>query len=675
MSYIYFGSKWGDKSLLDEIFLKYNIAFVGFKDDDADYKNALEKIKNTYIKKGTKIVIAEGIKVKAVALSDSITLDKLIKEYDNKDKEQIKNYLSYIDDTILCVKAKLYKLSLEDEFNFGSQARRFCNIKDSITKDNIDKLLKKYSGNMHMENLKENCIKLLKENYNIVLTGALGTGKTYLAKEIAREVMKDNTAIKDYKKFIIDYYKSNKGRLEKLKKEGEELREKFVKRFPIESLKNISIDDYAVGRGDNNSFCYWIEFGLKRKLLGGFFAGGAKTYLLYYDKNTGNLMNETNNKTNDELIKEIGKELYNMATIEDYDFKNSVLDFNKRNDYLAIKIYNSYHPYTYFPMLSREYMLDICDIFNIEKDNNRYKLNKNIKKFFDDNLKDIDSYIVRMILLENFDLISGKKEYLNINNDDYGFVQFHPSYDYTDFVEGLRPIKDSNGNIMFKRKDGVFKEFCKNALQNRSSKFVFIIDEINRGEISKIFGELFFAIDTGYRGEIGRVKTQYNNLISNDETDDEFEDGFFVPENVYIIGTMNDIDRSVESMDFAMRRRFAFKEVNAKDTQYMLDNILDNEVLGEAKDRMNKLNEAIDKIEGFNSSYHIGASYFLKLKNYYDNSIDNKEEAFNNLWENHLKGLLFEYLRGMPDAENKLDELENAYNLISINGNVANNIE
>ena len=236
------------------------------------------------------------------------------------------------------------------------------------------------------------------------------------------------------------------------------------------------------------------------------------------------------------------------------------------------------------------------------------------------------------------------------------FVQFHPSYDYTDFVEGLRPIKDSNGNIMFERKDGVFKEFCKNALQNRSSKFVFIIDEINRGEISKIFGELFFAIDTGYRGEIGRVKTQYNNLISNDEADDEFEDGFFVPENVYIIGTMNDIDRSVESMDFAMRRRFAWKEIKAKDTQYMLDNILDNEVLDEAKERMNKLNKAIEKIEGFNSSYHIGASYFLKLKNYYNGG--NIEEAFNSLWENHLRGLLYEYLRGMPDAESKLEELK-----------------
>ena len=653
MQYFKFGSNWGDnKNLIDEIFLKYNITFVGFRDNKTDYERALEKTKNTYIEKGAKIAIAQSETIKAVgiAVSDSSTLDKLIKEFNETDKEFIKNYLSYIDDTILCIKCKLYKLNIDEQFNYGSpvQDKRFCNILNEETKNHIDKLLKKYSGKLAMEELGKNSIKLLKENYNLILTGAPGTGKNHLAKEIAKEMMKDNTHIKDYKQFIIDYYNSNKERLDNLKKEGDKLREEFINKFPIESLKNISIDDYAVGRGDNNSFCYWIEFGLKRKLLGGFFAGGAKTYLLYYDKKTGNLVNETD-KTDDELIKEIGKELYNMATIEDYDFKDSVLDFNKRNDYMAIKIYNTYHPYTYFPMLSREYMLDICSIFNIEKNDNRYKLNKNIKKFFDENLKGIDSYIVRRILLENFDLISGKKQDVNVNNNDYGFIQFHQSYDYTDFVEGLRPIKDSNGNIGFERKDGIFKKFCKEALKNRSSKFVFIIDEINRGEISKIFGELFFAIDPGYRGESGKVQTQYNNLINNDESDedDEFEDGFFVPENVYIIGTMNDIDRSVESMDFAMRRRFAWKEVEAKDTQ---EDIL------KSLDSNNALNNAISEIESFNSSYHIGASYFLKLKNYYNGG--NIEEAFNSLWENHLRGLLYEYLRGMPDAESKLEELK-----------------
>lgn len=243
----------------------------------------------------------------------------------------------------------------------------------------------------------------------------------------------------------------------------------------------------------------------------------------------------------------------------------------------------------------------------------------------------------------------------------YKFVQFHPSYDYTDFVEGLRP-KNDNGNIGFERKDGVFKEFCKEALNNQSSNFVFIIDEINRGEISKIFGELFFSVDSGYRGEKGKVQTQYANLI---EDGDEFKDGFYIPENVYIIGTMNDIDRSVESMDFAMRRRFAWKEIKAEDTQ---ETILKD--LGDLKDetikRMNNLNKVIrNKETNLSEAYCIGAAYFKKIKDY--------EGDFNKLWENHLKGLLFEYTRGMQNQATILKELKNAYdlkdNLINDNSN------
>jgi 5-methylcytosine-specific restriction endonuclease McrBC GTP-binding regulatory subunit McrB len=338
------------------------------------------------------------------------------------------------------------------------------------------------------------------------------------------------------------------------------------------------------------------------------------------------------------------------------------------------------------------------------------------------------------------------------------FVQFHPSYDYTDFVEGLRPVQNDDGNVGFERKDGVFKEFCKKALPNfelcyyellqdikdsmnyrllqkngdytealqvnnkdeicwtqannsdklattkvtldklkhlfakydtskkasdmskmneeirgiiggvdssyywavlkevlhrmEDKKYVFIIDEINRGEISKIFGELFFSIDPGYRGENGKVKTQYQNLI---EKDDEFYDGFYVPENVYIIGTMNDIDRSVESMDFAFRRRFAFKEVKAIDRVEMLYDV--NNGIGsyadEAKERMNRLNKEIEKIEGLSTAYHIGPAYFLKLKNY--------DGDFQQLWDNHLEGLLCEYLRGMQNVYEIMEKLKAAY--------------
>ena len=351
-------------------------------------------------------------------------------------------------------------------------------------------------------------------------------------------------------------------------------------------------------------------------------------------------------------------------------------------------------------------------------------------------------------------------------DEQCSFVQFHPSYDYTDFVEGLRPVQDENGYVGFKRKNGVFKEFCRKALLERNvntiedafkflwekirkneierliqygtnqitqkmavkvdnpdtiyflrkdesfhsdtsvtlnkikiafndkeiqsldrlkslgspdrkmfgtqsnasntwavlncllsylekKPYVFIIDEINRGEISKIFGELFFSIDPGYRGIKGKVKTQYQNMV---EAGDEFFDGFYVPKNVYIIGTMNDIDRSVESMDFAFRRRFAFKEIKADDNIEMLEEL--GELKDEAIERMKRLNTEISKIEGLSSAYHIGAAYFLKLKNYKDDA----DKGINSLWENHIKGLLVEYLRGMQDADEKLEKLEKAYN-------------
>jgi len=344
------------------------------------------------------------------------------------------------------------------------------------------------------------------------------------------------------------------------------------------------------------------------------------------------------------------------------------------------------------------------------------------------------------------------------NEDQIGFVQFHPSYDYTDFVEGLRPSSGDDGQIGFKLQDGIFREFCKKAkkatesggqdnfdeawdkffeavndvdpdgsydiktltgkpmhliayMRNEMSgvmekgsaslfynkaqcyniykgdsgvpkggldnyrkavvkhlkekyglvnyvkptetttdkKFVFIIDEINRGEISKIFGELFFSIDPDYRGEKGAVSTQYANLHETDEK-------FYIPENVYIIGTMNDIDRSVDTFDFAMRRRFRFVEIKAADTMGMWENNdeFDNDKIEEARNRLTNLNKAISDTEGLNSHYHIGPSYFLKLPSVnYDYDL---------LWSDYLEPLLKDYLRGSYDETDSLDKLKDAYN-------------
>lgn len=347
---------------------------------------------------------------------------------------------------------------------------------------------------------------------------------------------------------------------------------------------------------------------------------------------------------------------------------------------------------------------------------------------------------------------------MGCSQNEIGFVQFHPSYDYTDFVEGLRPKNQSGGEIGFERKDGIFKEFCKRVLpfgneniknflekarqtshvfstkdydlrslynfsidsfsiendkikisskgeskdfqneirvsdlqslfftdkkiislddikvlgltgetcpevyyfclykelQKMQKPFAFIIDEINRGELSKIFGELFFCIDPGYRGKNGMIKTQYQNLI---EKGDEFYDGFFIPENVYMIGTMNDIDRSVDTMDFAFRRRFAFREIKASENLEMLSTL--GEIAEEAETRLKKLNDEISKITELSlpSSYHIGGAYFLKLKDF--EGADN--ERFQKLWDYHLEGLLKEYLRGTENAEENFEKLEKAY--------------
>ena len=352
------------------------------------------------------------------------------------------------------------------------------------------------------------------------------------------------------------------------------------------------------------------------------------------------------------------------------------------------------------------------------------------------------------------------------------FVQFHPSYDYSNFVEGLRPKVNDDGTMGFELQDGIFKKFIARARKNyedsqkseeaierevsvqesmtdffsgielgvdtfktingneftitsvdeshinisipgnatvnklalnvdeirrmlesdvkftkikditaffgktfatqaysydfaiykaikskRASsakgktkqaelkKYIFIIDEINRGEISKIFGELFFAIDPGYRGRAGEISTQYANLHADPD------EKFYIPENVYIIGTMNDIDRSVASFDFAMRRRFRFVELRADERLEMLANLEDEELEAEAIRRMSALNREIAAVEDLNENYQIGASYFLKLKTL----------TFDQLWTDYLHPLLQEYIQGMYDEESIMNRLAKAY--------------
>lgn len=223
-------------------------------------------------------------------------------------------------------------------------------------------------------------------------------------------------------------------------------------------------------------------------------------------------------------------------------------------------------------------------------------------------------------------------------------VQFHPSYEYADFIEGIRPVQ----NAGFERKDGVFKQFCKCAI-NETTKckpYILIIEDINRGDASKIFGELH-VIDPKNRGKKVLVQTKYQNIVSEG---DVFDKGFYVPENVYIIATMNEIDVPAVKMDFAVRNLFAWKDIVPDDVSKELDELGAN--AKEAEKRMTNLNKRIADTEDLGPAYMVGPSYFLNLT----------DGDFEQLWNDVIKPLLDKYLKGFRQSDAILEELKNAYN-------------
>ncbi|TCT14536.1 dynein-related subfamily AAA family protein [Natranaerovirga pectinivora] len=234
-------------------------------------------------------------------------------------------------------------------------------------------------------------------------------------------------------------------------------------------------------------------------------------------------------------------------------------------------------------------------------------------------------------------------------------VQFHPSYDYTDFVEGYKPVQEeqSSDQLKFKLIDGVFKEFCNNAKDDQNNKYVFIIDEINRAEISKVFGELMFALEPDYREKFDKEREKEQFIGVNLQYS---KDTFKIPENVYIIATMNDIDRSVEVFDFAMRRRFAWYEIKANDVmetvlKSMLSKSCDNSKLNDLVERAKKLNNCITeygKDFGLNEHFHIGPSYFGKFNKCGNN--------YQKLWDYYIKQILTEYVKGYPGKSEEFVE-------------------
>ena len=622
-------------------------------------------------------------------------------------------------------------------------------------------------------------------------------------------MLKRKVSLEDF----YDWYQENKIRLRedasKYSIYNEQLREEFLKEWPLDRILTLSIDEYVIGKGaQSNSFCYGLERGKYKSLFMGIGGGGSSKFGIYWNEKTKSYKDQANKviplSELDHRFTKLKTDLYEIIKEGiHFKFDNPIFDIKKStNEFIGrsavvtklLCIYSENHSFLGVNMNSQKRFWN--KLLPQKNQGGPYLQNHEIcqhvlqkypemepsllgsilfeysTQFLDDKEKKEEKmsaeykvyHPLSQTLLQSKNLIlrgapgTGKTylakeiamELTGGNEDQIGFVQFHPSYDYTDFVEGLRPVSNGDGAIEFKLQDGIFKQFCQRAKEaqktggqdnfeeawdlyleyvnsrdekeyltefsyltvnsrnnfninyetksqgtcltkfyvyelykdekylkqpyyrNQGKKvletlkkrfglkdyispteiktdknFVFIIDEINRGEISKIFGELFFSIDPGYRGEKGCVSTQYANLHETDEK-------FYIPENVYIIGTMNDIDRSVDTFDFAMRRRFRFVEVTAESQVGMLDNVLGDEA-EEAKKRLRNLNVAIENVQELNSHYHIGPSYFLKLKD-----VDFDYEL---LWSDYIKPLLEDYLRGSYEEDETLQTLKKAFEL------------
>ncbi|WP_105010518.1 AAA family ATPase [Salinibacter sp. 10B] len=228
-------------------------------------------------------------------------------------------------------------------------------------------------------------------------------------------------------------------------------------------------------------------------------------------------------------------------------------------------------------------------------------------------------------------------------------VQLHQSYTYEDFIRGYRPKPDGG----FQLQDGVFFEFCQKAKKDPENDYVFIIDEINRGNLSKVFGELMMLIEKDKRGPQEAVPLAYQR-----EETDPFGKQFYVPENVYLIGMMNTADRSLAMVDYALRRRFAFVDMEPRFTADRFRAFLEEvgvgaELIDKITTKLPALNEEIADDDNLGEGFKIGHSYFCP-----DEDETPSEEWYQKVIDREIAPLLKEYWFDAPEtAEKEIEEL------------------
>ena len=476
--------------------------------------------------------------------------------YKTMDGREIVIYCWNIFSTIVFVQECLKR--------FGQDGDKIVLIYQEKEENSEDETDEETEGNDNGTGFKKPYSNILLESKNIIFRGAPGTGKSYLAKEIAADII-TNGAHCNYSELT-----------DEQKKQVE-----FVQFHP-----NYDYSDFVEGLrprlNEDGSMGFELQDGIFKKFI-------IRARKNYEDSQKTKEIYERDlsiQETISDFFSEIEFGVDKFKTVNGNEF--FITDANESHIYISIPENPSINKLT-LSIDEIKKMLESGQVF--------------------DKVKDVTTFFGKTFATQGY------------------------SYDFAIFKE-IQSRKSG------KKRTTEHQEDLK--------KYVFIIDEINRGEISKIFGELFYSIDPGYRGKAGEISTQYANLHSNPN------EKFYIPENVFIIGTMNDIDRSVDTFDFAMRRRFRLIEIKANESLKMLDSLGNEELKNEVIKRMARLNNQIVNVEDLNENYQIGAAYFLKL-----NSM-----SFDQLWTDYLEPLLREYVHGMYDEDDIMRKFAKAYGYV-----------
>lgn len=535
-----------------------------------------------------------------------------------------------------------------DEYNYyvfprGTLTK--CDMKnsDSITNQTIKKWYEKVMEKNKIAAVTE----LLAYKHQIILQGSPGTGKTRLAKLVAEKLTDGDSIVDtnlDSEKIIDELIRNSD--LEtpeaiKLRSDQQKALEEFQNLFPKEELKNLTLEQYAIGNGDKENFCWWIERGLQ--ILGSYFPGSSLSYKVYWSSHKEQYSKHgfiADVEDTEQAMQMVAETLH--ALVNDGKIDQALERFGQS---FVLKILNSYHPDEYFPINSERSINNALKLLNaydsklslVEKNKKLNQIYLSKKEHFNSN---IDKHEFSGILWQNFDLKEGngliQSETINNANKaqgEYEIIQFHPAYSYEDFVRGIVANTDSEGNIKYQVENKILAEFAQKAFENPDANYVLIIDEINRANLSAVLGELIYTLE--YRDD-NAIKSMYE-LDGNRN--------IVLPRNLYIIGTMNTADRSVGHIDYAVRRRFAFVDV-LPDADVITNN--------RAKDLFNKVADLFSN-DYLSPDFHkndvqIGHSYFI---------VDSDSEL-STRWNYEIKPILNEYIKDgvlSPEAQNFVDSL------------------